>query len=379
MARDWNEHYASDELPWDSGRPAAELVGLVEAGRLPMGRALDIGCGTGTNVRYLSSLGYDAVGIDLAALAIERARAAVQPTGGGSTDYHVVDFLHGEPPGGPFDLVFDRGCFHVFDDAAEQALFARRVAVCLAPEGLWVSLLGSTEGPERDHGPPRRSARDIANAVEPALEVVELSGVEFDVDSPGSVRGWVLVARRRAVPAQPSSVQDGAPDLGSALAFIFSELVDGPPRGQAYMLNQGDEGLIRSLERVDWKAASHSAVGGAPIAQHVEHLRYGLSLMNRWVGGEENPFEGADWGQAWTTSVASDEEWADLRAALAAEAAAWKAQLGAVGAGAGMPERAIRGLIGSVAHLAYHMGAIRQIDRGARGPTDAESQAWMEA
>lgn len=172
---------------------------------------------------------------------------------------------------------------------------------------------------------------------------------------------------------------DAAPDLGNALAFIFNELIDGPPRGQAYMLNQGDEGLLRSLERVDWKAANHTAVGGAPIAQHVEHLRYGISLMNRWVGGEENPFEGADWGHAWTTSVASEEEWTELRAALAEEVAAWKEQLGAVGTGAGMPRRAIRGLIGSIAHLAYHMGAIRQIDRGARGPTDAESQAWMEA
>lgn len=173
--------------------------------------------------------------------------------------------------------------------------------------------------------------------------------------------------------------QDAAPDLGNALAFIFAELIEGPPRGQAYMLNQGDEGLLRALEHIDRKAASHSVVGGAPIAQHVEHLRYGISLMNRWVGGEENPFEDADWGHAWTTSVASDEEWADLRAALAEEVATWKAQLGAVGTGAGMPKSAIRGLIGSVAHLAYHMGAIRQIDRGTRGPTDAESRAMMKA
>jgi len=172
---------------------------------------------------------------------------------------------------------------------------------------------------------------------------------------------------------------DTPPDLGSALAFIFAELIDGPPRGQAYMLNQGDEGLLRSLERVDWKAANQSAVGGAPIAQHVEHLRYGISLMNRWVGGEENPFEGADWGHAWTTAVGSEQEWTDLRAALAREVEAWKEQLGSVGTGAGMPRRAIRGLIGSVAHLAYHMGAIRQIDRATRGPTDAESHAAMEA
>jgi len=205
MARDWNEHYASGELPWDSGRPAGELVGLVEAGDLPTGRALDVGCGTGTNVRYLAAQGYEAVGVDVAAGAITMAKEA-SAGAEGSVEFLQLDFLTNDPPGAPFDLVFDRGCFHTFDDAESQALFARRVADILSPTGLWVSLLGSTEGPERDHGPPRRSARDIVLAVEPALEIADLRGVAFDVDAPSSVRGWVLLARRRSVPAQPSSV-----------------------------------------------------------------------------------------------------------------------------------------------------------------------------
>lgn len=207
MAHDWDEHYAAGEIPWDTGRPARELVDLVEEGRLPVGRALDVGCGTGTNARYLADRGYDVVGIDVAGRAIERAEDATV-SGEGSIEFRRLDFLHDEPPDGPFDLVFDRGCLHVFDDPEDRALFARRVAACLAPEGVWVSLLGSTEGPEREHGPPRRSARDIALAVEPALEIAELRGLALDADAPDSVRGWVLVARRRAVPAQPSTVSD---------------------------------------------------------------------------------------------------------------------------------------------------------------------------
>ncbi len=36
--------------PWDSGVPPPELVSVVEGpGALPPGRALDLGCGTGTN------------------------------------------------------------------------------------------------------------------------------------------------------------------------------------------------------------------------------------------------------------------------------------------------------------------------------------------
>lgn len=169
---------------------------------------------------------------------------------------------------------------------------------------------------------------------------------------------------------------DSAPDLGAALAVLFNELIEGPPGRGGFMLNQADVGLLRSLERIDWRAANQGpAGGGAPIAQHVEHLRYGISLMNRWMGGEENPFAEADWGHAWTTSVDSEEAWTDLRAALAEEVGAWKDRLGSIGTGAGLPRMAVRGMIGSVAHLAYHMGAIRQIDHATRGPTHEESHA----
>ena len=204
MTHDWEEHYASGDLPWDTGAPAPLLVELFEAGRLPMGCALDVGCGTGASTRYLAERGFDAMGVDLSDLAVEQAKAAARGVAG-PVEFHRLDFLVDDPPGGPFDLVFDRGCFHVFDDARDQARFAERVARCLGPEGLWVSLIGSTEGSERDGGPPRRSGRDIMNAVEPSLEIVELKGVAFDADTSTGVRGWVLLATPRRVPAQQST------------------------------------------------------------------------------------------------------------------------------------------------------------------------------
>jgi hypothetical protein len=158
--------------------------------------------------------------------------------------------------------------------------------------------------------------------------------------------------------------------LTTTLTTLFGELVDEAAPSGAYMLNRGDAGLLRSLDTLTGKDASASSAGGATIAAHVDHLRYGLSLMNRWSAGE-NPFADADWSTSWRISRVDDGQWEDLRAGLSAEAARWKSALGSpreVGA------EELAGMIGSIAHLAYHLGAIRQIDRTARGPRDEDSR-----
>lgn len=155
-------------------------------------------------------------------------------------------------------------------------------------------------------------------------------------------------------------------ELAETLTTLFTELVDGAPEGMCYMLNPRDPGLLGSLDRLSAEAASASSEGGATLAAHVEHLRYGLSLMNRWAGGEPNPFATADWTAAWNTTSVSDAEWQQLRAGLRDEAHRWRATLGTPRDVARME---LNGMVSSIAHLAYHLGAIRQIDRTTRGPT----------
>jgi SAM-dependent methyltransferase len=200
----WDERYASGDAPWDVGAPDEHLSRLVGEGRLAPGRALEIGCGTGTNAVFLASRGFDVVGLDLSARAVERARGRASASGV-SCAFHDLDFLRDEVPGAPYQFVFDRGCFHIFDEAEDRLCFAARVAGLLAPDGLWLSLVGSTEGPDRLEGPPRRSARDLAQAIEPALEVVELKRVGFTSSRPEPAAAWLVLSRRRAVPAQPST------------------------------------------------------------------------------------------------------------------------------------------------------------------------------
>ncbi|MGC2399179.1 MAG: hypothetical protein WA510_05335 [Acidobacteriaceae bacterium] len=114
-----------------------------------------------------------------------------------------MDFLAAPSSIGLFNFVFDRGCFHVFDEAGERQQFAARVAAALAPGGLWLSVIGSTEGSPREVGPPRRSAREVIAAIEPALEIVELRSAEFREHS---VKAWFCLSRQRTAPTQPSTV-----------------------------------------------------------------------------------------------------------------------------------------------------------------------------
>jgi hypothetical protein len=105
---------------------------------------------------------------------------------------------------------------------------------------------------------------------------------------------------------------------------------------------------------------------GSTIAAHIAHVVYGLSLMNRWSRGE-NPFNDADWAASWKKTTVTDAEWEALRIQLRDEGARWLVVLRTPREVQGIE---LSGIIGSIAHLAYHMGAIRQINAKARGPAE---------
>jgi SAM-dependent methyltransferase len=180
--------------------PDPMLVELIESRAIAPARTLEVGCGTGTNAIYLAQHGFEVVGVDISPVAVESARARAL----GRCRFETADFLDEAPPGGPFEFVFDRGCFHSFDDDRERARFARNVAASLVEGGRWLSLIGSTEGAPREVGPPRRSARDVMNAIEPSLEILQFRSAEFGVCGE-HLKAWLCLSRKRTIPAQPSS------------------------------------------------------------------------------------------------------------------------------------------------------------------------------
>ena len=117
--------YRFGKTPWDTGVTPPEVVELL--GELSPGRALDLGCGTGTNVAYLARRGWRADGVDGSARAIAIARASVGGTQGVGLYEGDVTRLERLPLADPYDLVLDIGCFHSIGSSRRDA-YARGVA-----------------------------------------------------------------------------------------------------------------------------------------------------------------------------------------------------------------------------------------------------------
>jgi cyclopropane fatty-acyl-phospholipid synthase-like methyltransferase len=109
--------------PWDTGVSPPELVSVVEGNdSLVPGKALDLGCGTGTNSIYLAKHGWEATGVDFVPRAIRAARRKAAAAGV-SPRLIVGDVtrLTELGVGSGFDLLLDLGCFHSIPDTGRDA------------------------------------------------------------------------------------------------------------------------------------------------------------------------------------------------------------------------------------------------------------------
>lgn len=133
----WNQCYREGETPWDRGEASPPLTQWVQRQERLKGRALVPGCGVGHDVAMLADAGLEVTGLDIAPLAIERARQR-HPN-------HARRFIEGDlfamPADwrGTFDWVFEHTCLSGLPPA-QRGAYRDAMAAALKPGGLLVGV-----------------------------------------------------------------------------------------------------------------------------------------------------------------------------------------------------------------------------------------------
>jgi SAM-dependent methyltransferase len=193
----WNERYVKGETPWDTGQPSSELLRVLAESAIPIGRAVELGCGTGANAVRLAQQGFDVTAVDLSPLAVEQAQRRAEATGV-RVRFLAADLLH--PPEeltGPFDFVFDRGCYHIVrrEDVNSFLETLRRLT---RPGTLALVLTGNADEPHTP-GPPVVTEQQIRTELGSLFDILQLRAFRFDQVEEVGVRflGWSCLMRRR--------------------------------------------------------------------------------------------------------------------------------------------------------------------------------------
>ena len=143
------------------------------------------------------------------------------------------------------------------------------------------------------------------------------------------------------------------------LLTLLKEGYEGPPEGGNYFLDGPDAGLKNTLARLTPEEASVPR-GGNSIAAHARHIRFSLSASAAWISGDRSS---RDWNESWNVSTVGPEEWSALQRELGEGYDELRTAIATHGA---KDSETLTGAVGAIAHVAYHVGAIRQKVASAR-------------
>jgi SAM-dependent methyltransferase len=183
------ERYRAGAAPWDTGITPPEIHAILA--ELPPGRAIDVGCGTGTTLRTLLDAGWQADGVDFVAQAIEAAEGKLAPYGAGQyallcADVSRLDAL--ALPHAPYDLAIDIGCGHSVPPA-RQMDYVSGLAARLKP-GATLMLYVHFPQPDHDHG---WTPGDVRRLFLPAFEIIREA--LSDDTTTGAPSAWYRLQR----------------------------------------------------------------------------------------------------------------------------------------------------------------------------------------
>jgi SAM-dependent methyltransferase len=193
----WENRYQTGDTPWDTGRPSVELAMVLDSGAIQPCRAIELGCGTGTNAVYLAQRGFAVTAIDLASRAIEQAQQRARRQGV-AVDYLIDDVCDLQAALDPFDFVFDRGCYHCARRADLHG-FLETLHRVTKPETKYLLLAGNANERSDAPGPPRVHEGEIRSELGGLFDVDWIRPFRFeDAGGVEGPLGWSCLLTRRA-------------------------------------------------------------------------------------------------------------------------------------------------------------------------------------
>lgn len=182
----WEEHYASGDTPWDTQITPPEIAAFWAAGHLPpVGLALDIGCGPGTNVLFLARQGLQAIGFDIALQPLLTGRARIRsraPELAGRALLVQADVTALPLVAADAVYIMDVGCFHGIPPASRPG-YVTGVVGNLAPGGFF-QIYAFDRTPELAADPDRKllgvEENEIAERFAPGLRIVDIVRAQPD-------------------------------------------------------------------------------------------------------------------------------------------------------------------------------------------------------
>lgn len=211
LSRDhWEAQYRSGGLPWETGRPSSELRRALAEYQLRPCRAVEIGCGTGSNAVWLASRGFEVTAVDLSPLAIRLARRRARAAGV-AVNFLVADVTDPAFAPGRFDFFFDCGCYHAvrLADGPGYLRFVERVT---RPGAFGLVLLGNAAEPEDEVGPPVLNEGQVRAEWGRRFDILHLRPFRFDPRRQGEKRylGWSCWVRRTPARVEVEGTTDAA-------------------------------------------------------------------------------------------------------------------------------------------------------------------------
>ncbi|MFF2449619.1 hypothetical protein ACFVSW_21480 [Neobacillus sp. NPDC058068] len=151
--------------------------------------------------------------------------------------------------------------------------------------------------------------------------------------------------------------------LRESFKVLLKETFDGPGgNGSWYTESKPGSGIFGTIEKVSAEEAS-ILVQGTTIAAHIDHTRYYLWVANTCMKGDKPEL---DWSESWKISSVDESTWSRFKVELQNE---YTTLLENINSLTTLDEQTSNGILGALAHSAYHLGAIRQMTKTVKVPS----------